>query len=318
MSNVNTTVEVPDAVGVWYGPNLLDIAQPLLIANQFGQMKSIPKNRSDRIRWSRYEEFDEATTPLTEGVQPEGQIVNVTRMDAVVSQYGDLCILTDVVELTVQDPVANEVNMRLGEQAGRTYDTLTFDVLKATGSIYNCDQGGNLKTPTEITQADVDTVVQSLMNNNAKMFTDIMGASNKVGTAPLDESYYAMTNTAIYRDLKEVDSWVPINQYPNPGARKKGERGYTDNLRWTMSSKGPLTLNGDLAGTSTVYDWYVVGRDAYGVIDIAGGNVQSIFTKPGGAGDRLNQQSSLGWKGWHAAKILNDLFLTRGRCTLNS
>jgi len=318
MSNVNTTAEIPDAVGVWYGPNLLDIAVPLTIANQFGQMKSIPKNSSERIRWSRYEEFDEATTPLTEGVEPEGQIVDVTRMDAILSQYGDLVVMTDVVELTVSDPVANQVNKRLGEQMGRTYDTLTFDVLKATGSIYNCSNGGNLKTPTEVTQADVDDIVQTLMNNNAKMFTDIMGASNKVGTAPLDEAYYCMTNTAVYRDLKNLESWVPINQYPTPGMRKNGERGYTDNLRWTMSSKTPLTLNGDLATTSTVYDFYVTGQDSYGIVDISGGNVESIFTPPGGAGDRLKQKSSLGWKGWHAAKILNDLFLVRGRCTLNS
>ena len=85
-----------------------------------------------------------------------------------------------------------------------------------------------------------------------------------------------------------------------------------------MSSKAPLTLNGDDAGTSTVYDFYATGQDAYGVIDIAGGNVESIFTPPGGPGDRLRQKSSLGWKGWHAAKILNDLFLIKGRCTLNS
>jgi len=318
MSNVNTTAQISDAVGVWYGPNLLDIAVPLTIANQFGQMKSIPRNRSDRIRWSRYEQFDEATTALTEGVEPNGQFVDVTRMDAITQQYGDLVIMTDVVELTVEDPVANQINKRLGEQAGRTFDTLTFDILKATGSPYNCVAGGNLKTPTEVTQADVDTVVQTLLDNDAKMFTEIMGASNKIGTAPLDESYYCMTNTAIYRDLKELDSWVPINQYPNPGARKNGERGYTDNLRWTMSSKAPLTLNGDDAGTSTVYDFYATGQDAYGVIDIAGGNVESIFTPPGGPGDRLRQKSSLGWKGWHAAKILNDLFLIKGRCTLNS
>jgi N4-gp56 family major capsid protein len=201
---------------------------------------------------------------------------------------------------------------------GRTFDTLTFDVLKATGSIYSCFNGGNLKTPTEVTQADVDAIVQTLMDNNAKMFTAIMGASTKIGTAPLDESYYCMSNTAIYRDLKDLDSWVPINQYPTPDARKMGERGYTDNMRWCLSSKAPVTVNGDLAGTSDVYDFYAVAQDAYGVVDISGGNIESIYTPPGGAGDRLKQKSSLGWKGWHAAKILNDTFLMRGRCTLNS
>ena len=318
MSNINTTAQISDAVGVWYGPTFLDIAVPMLIGNQFGQSVTIPRNRSERARWSRYEQLPEATTPLTEGVEPDGELVDVTRMDAILSQYGDLVIMTDVVELTVEDPVANKVNRRLAEQAGRTLDTLTFDVLKATGSIYNCEFGGNLKTPTEITQADIDAVVQTLFDNDAKMFTAIMGASQGIGTAPLDESYYCMTNTAIYRDLKDVESWVPINQYPKPEARKKGERGYTDNARWCMSSKAPLTLNGDLAGTSTVYDWYMTGMDSYGVVDLEGGNIETIFTPPGGPGDRLRQKSSLGWKAWHAAKILQDLWLIRGRATLSS
>lgn len=318
MSNMNTTDNVSDAVGVWYGPNFLDITQPMLIANQFGQMKSIPKNRSEQIMWSRYEEFDEATTELTEGVQPDGNTINVTRMRATTKQYGDLTIMSDVIDLTVEDPVANQVNRRQAEQAGRTFDTLTFDVLKATGTIYNCNQGGNLKTPNEVTQADVDDIVQILFDNDAKMFTGVMASSTGTGTAPLDESYYCMANSAIYRDLKNLDSWVPINQYPKPEARKNGERGYTDNARWCLSSKAPLTLNGDDAGSSTVYDFFMTGQDAYGVIDISGGNMKSIFTKAGGAGDRLEQASSLGWKGWHACKILNDLLLVRGRCTLNT
>lgn len=310
MSNVTTTTQVSDAVGVWYNPTLLDVAVPFLLANQFGQMKSIPKGNSKKIRWGRFEELSEATTPLSEGIEPDGQQLTVTRMDAECSQYGDIIILTDVVELTVSDPVANQSTKRLGQQMGRTMDTLTFDVLVATGTIYNAQYGGNGSTPTELTQEDIDEVVETMMNNDAKMFTDVVKASTGFGTAPLDESYYAISNTAVYKDLKAVASWVPINQYPNPANRRVGERGYTDNVRWCLSSKSPVA--------STIYDWFVIGQDAYGVVDIATGNAEMIFTPPGGAGDRLKQRSSLGWKAWHAAKILNDDFLVRGRCTLSS
>ena len=310
MSNVTTTAQISDAIGVWYNPTLLDIAQPELLANQFGQMKSIPKGNSKKIRWGRYEDMTDATTPLSEGIEPSGQQLVVTRMDATCEQYGDLILLTDVVELTVSDPVANEATKKLGQQMGRSLDTLTYDVLVSTGTIYDAQFGVNGETPTEITQSDIDEVVEDLMNENAKMFTDVVKASTGFGTAPLDEAYYAITNTAVYKDLKEVDSWVPINQYPNPAARKLGERGYTDNVRWCLSSKAPVA--------SSIYDWYVVAQDAYGVVDINSGNSEMIFTPPGGPGDRLNQRSSLGWKAWHAAKILNDNYLVRGRCTLSA
>ena len=224
----------------------------------------------------------------------------------------DYVILTDVIELTVSDPVANEANKRLSEQMGRTLDTLTFDVLKATASYYNCTDGSDGQTPTELTQTDIDTNVQTLMDNDAKMFADIMPASPDFGTAPLDESYYAISNTAVYRDLKDCESWVPINQYPKPSARRRGERGYTDNVRWCLSSHAPSTGT----GASKQYYTFLMARDAYGVVDIASGNAESIYIAPGGTGDRLKQRSSLGWKAWHACKILNDDYIIRVMATI--
>ena len=88
MTNITDTSQVNDAVGVWYNKSLLDPANPLLIANQFGQMKSIPKGSSKTVRYSRFEKLSEATTALTEGVEPNGQALDVTRMDATCSQYG--------------------------------------------------------------------------------------------------------------------------------------------------------------------------------------------------------------------------------------
>lgn len=308
MSDVTSTAQVDDAVGVWYQPTLLDVALPLLLADQFGTMTSIPEGSSKSVKWSRYEALTEATVPLTEGVEPDGQQLTVTRMEATCSQYGDVVILTDVVELTVSDPVANQATKRLGEQMGRTLDTLTYDVLVSTGTVYDCQYGSNLGSPTDISDSDCDEIVESLMSDDAPMFTEVARASTGVGTGPLDESYYAMTNTALLKDLKELDSWDPLKTYPNPAERKKGERGYTDYIRWCLSSKAPVS--------SGVYDFFVVAQDAYIVVDIMNGNAEMIYTAPGGAGDRLKQRSSFGWKAWHTAKIQNDNNLVRGRCTL--
>ena len=312
MPNVTTTTQTEYAVGVWYNRTLLDPAVPKLIANQFGQMKSIPKGNSKMIRWSRYEALSEATTALTEGVEPNGQQLSVTRMDATAAQYGDYVVLTDVVELTVEDPVSNEANKRLGEQMGRTLDTLTFDTLAASLSEVDCSAGADGQTVTELTQTDIDGVVQTLMDNDASMFADIMDASTGFGTAPLDESYYALSNTAVYKDLKDVESWVPINQYPKPSMRKKGERGYTDNVRWCLTSKAPTSGS----GASKEYYSFIMGKDAYGVVDIASGNAESIYIPPGGTGDRLKQRSSLGWKAWHACQILNDNYMVKLSSTI--
>lgn len=314
MSNVTNTSEVDYAVGVWYQTNLLDVAMPALVANQFGMKAQIPEGRSKTVRWGRYEELDEATTPLTEGVEPDGQVMQVTRMDATCEQYGDLVLMTDVLMLTLEDDIAQQANIRLGQQMARTFDTLTFDVLAATASIYSCASGQNTKTPTEISQEDLDAMVQLLMDANGEFFSDIYGGVNKIGTAPLDEAYMAIGHTKLYRDLKECSSWVPVAQYPNPAIKNNGERGYTDHCRWHLTTQAPV----DTSGVDDIYSFFMFAQNAYGVVDIENGNIESIFTPPGGPGDRLRQLSSLGWKGWHAAKIVQDQWALRGRATLGA
>lgn len=312
MSNVTTTNQISNALEEWYNPNLIDLAQPVLLANQFGVKTTIPSGSSPTVKWGSFNDLKEPTGDLSEGIDPEGQLLQITRMTATCKQYGDLVILTDVVELTVSDPVANQAAIKLSEQMGKFLDTLTFDVLVATGSVYNCQYGANGKTPTELTQEDSDDIVQTLMSNDAPLFSKISEGVNKIGTEPLDESYYVLSHTNIYKDLKKLSSWVPVAKYPDPSIRRKGERGYTDNARWCLSSKAPINTS----GADDIYYSFYIGMDAYGVVDIDGGNAEMIFTQPGGPGDRLKQRSSLGWKAWHAAKILQERNLIRAASTL--
>lgn len=60
-----------------------------------------------------------------------------------------------------------------------------------------------------------------------------------------------------------------------------------------------------------VYAAFVVGKNAYGVIDVENGGLKFIV-KPLGAGeDPLNQRATVGWKAMAANKILSNNFLVR-------
>ncbi len=74
--------------------------------------------------------------------------------------------LNEQVTLQNQDPVLNECAARLGVSLRQTEDQLTRDMLAATAGFINCTGGVNGDNPTEITRADVDVVVRSLLNNN--------------------------------------------------------------------------------------------------------------------------------------------------------
>lgn len=69
----------------------------------------------------------------------------------------------------------------MGVSLRQTEDQLTRDMLAAGAAFINCVGGLNGDNPTEITQADVQTVVRTLLNNNAYTIMDNIEGENKFG-----------------------------------------------------------------------------------------------------------------------------------------
>ena len=68
-------------------------------------------------------------------------------------------------------------------------------------------------------------------------------------------------------------------------------------------------------GGLAVYGCLFVGKGAYGVVDLSEGT--EVIVKPrgsSGTADPLDQRSSVGWKGIHAAAILYDEYIVRVEC----
>ena len=64
-----------------------------------------------------------------------------------------------------------------------------------------------------------------------------------------------------------------------------------------------------------VYGCLFLGKGAYGVVDLSEGT--EVIVKPrgsSGTADPLDQRSSVGWKGVHAAAILYDEYIVRVEC----
>ncbi len=87
-------------------------------------------------------------------------------------------------------------------------------------------------------------------------------------------------------------------------------------LSGSAASYNSVTVYPDGGGAdgSDVASTLVLGKDAYGVIDLEGKNVRAIIKNRGSAGtaDPLDQISTVGWKvAGFAAKILQDAWLVR-------
>ena len=70
----------------FYKTSLLENARNEHYYNQFGQKQPLPKNGGNKVEWRKFDTFKKAITPLTEGVTPDGNTVNMTKIEKAIAQ----------------------------------------------------------------------------------------------------------------------------------------------------------------------------------------------------------------------------------------
>ncbi len=210
------------------------------------------------------------------------------------------------MDLTVEDAVVAEAVELLGQQFGETIDAIVRDTLSSVASATNASSGVNGNTPTEVTKADVDSVVKTLMGNNAQMISDVVVGDNKFGTVPVPPSYFGLADTDVSDDLAGLSNFVSTQEYGQQMPVLEAEWGSTGRVRWLLSSAGKATTESPVQ-----YHCFIVGKNAYGLTELEGGSAQTIIKAygSGGTADPLDQRATVGWKALFVSRILNDNFL---------
>ncbi len=187
-------------------------------------------------------------------------------------------------------------------------------MLASTASFINCTGGVNGDNPTEITRSDVDTVVRSLLNNNAYTIMDNIEGADKFGTAPVRNAFFALCSTQLTGNLDAVSGFIQVNQYPAPMNALQSEWGAIGNLRFLISSIGSSVANSS-ANSNTVYNIFCVGMEAYACIEQDGYSAAFIYRPPIYDGP-LALNASVGYKFAEVPRITNDLWVLNLRATL--
>ena len=188
-------------------------------------------------------------------------------------------------------------------------------MLASTASFINAVGGVNGDNPTEITRSDINTVVSTLVDNNAYMIMDNMEGEDRFGTAPVRDAYFALANSQIISDLDNVAGFIQKANYPEPGRALRSEWGSVGNTRFLISSIGSVFANASALGNN-VLNVFIVGMEAYCVIEQDGYSASFIYRPPIYDGP-LAMNCSIGWKMAQAPRITNDLWIQNLRCTLS-
>lgn len=313
MPNTNTTV-VPH-VRAFYDRQMLEKARPHLVHTWFGQIRDIPQNASDTIKFRRYALLAAATTALTEGVTPTGSQLSVTDISATAAQYGDFIVLTDELKTETEDPLLMELNDILGQQAGNTFDQLCRDVLVAGTTVQYASTAVSRVTVSaamKMTAAEVREAVRTLKINEAQKITSMVNPNPNVHTTPINACYIMIVHPKTTFDLKADSEFIKVQDYPNQSDVMPGEVGSIDEVRCIETTNAKVFAGAGAAGVD-VYASLILSTNAYGITRIAGNALQTI-THPlgsGGSTDPLDQRATHGWKGYFVTKILNENWVLR-------
>ena len=281
----------------FYDRTLLSRLLPNLTFLKYGQKRPMPKNEGDTINFRRFNSLDVPAASLTEGVTPDGDNLSITAVTATVAQEGNWVRLSDKISMVGIDPVLTESAALMGENAAKTLETRCADVIfKGTSQQFagGAASAAAIAAGKVVNSEEIKKAVRTLRNNNAE---------------PLEGGYYiGFCDPSVAYDLQNDSLWQDISKYNGAENIMKGEIGRIHGVRFILTTMCPTDATTATAGT--LHKTLIVGKDAYGVVDVNGSSKPEIIIKPtGSAGteDPLNQRASVGWKAMAVTVRLQEL-----------
>lgn len=286
----------------FYDRQLLTRTVPKLLYATFGQKRGIPAHGGRIIEFRKFLGLAVATTPLTEGALFTNlKDLTVTSTTATIAQYGDAIGFSDIVMTTVLDPLLKETTDVLAEQAAESIDEIVRDVVSAGTTVFYAGARTSrvaLLATDVITVADVANIAMQMELNRA----------SKIGG-----SWNAITHPRVIYDLMRTVEWRDAQNYHETGRIFDGSVGQLYGVKFWTTDKAKVFADAGAGGTVDVYTTLVFGSNAFGIVDLAGHNLQTIYKPLGSAGtaDPLNQQATMGWKVTFGVKRLQEAFMLR-------
>lgn len=313
------TSAFPDGGGMtasmktFYDTELLENARPELIHTQFARKQALPAGRGKTVEWRKWNTLEDAGA-LTEGVIPTGQKFGQSAVTQAITQYGTYVSVSDQLELHAIDDVILGAAEELGASAGTTQDKLVRNVAAAGTNVQYCDKVGMNGAHTAVTsRAGLDTTAKLTPDEVNKAVTLL----KKLKAPKIDGKYIAIIHPSVAYDLRSSEAWIEAHKYAGLTELFTGEIGELHGVRFIETTEAKI-FNGEGCPVKTaadeskgtpavyysVYATLFLGKDAYGMIDPEGGNLEMIIKDKGQVGGPLNQFSTLGYKFSSAAKIL--------------
>lgn len=275
----------------------------------------------------------------------------VSNVSVAMAKYGNALVLQEELELQQMNYRSARFLDTLGANAGESLNLLmNTEFSNATQVRYSVGIAGGGANDSAVTSkimlTDIQWAVNKLDRASAMRFTAMATGSQNIGTSPVRASYYGICHPDVKEDIRGLTGFVGVEQYGGYTDTMPFEFGAVGGVRWcdteiipistavtgatTAYGTPPQILRGlGLNGGFDVYSSYIYGKEAVGSVGLGNMHattsyemydpknppaVEVIYKPMGTVGtDLYNEISSLSWKAWFAAKILQALWITKLR-----
>lgn len=235
--NTNTTQTSSlqaTSLKTWYDRTLLENMRPKLVHYEYAQKRPVPKNGGRTVDFRKWTPFEAVTSPLTEGVVPEGQALSMTNLTATLESYGGYVAISDMVDMTSIDPVVNDAVELMADQGGLSVDTLIREELhRSTNVMYAGDatRRAQLTSGDKLTMALIRKAVRALKKAKAPRFS-------RGGR----EFYIAIVGPDTVFDLQDDTTWQAVAEYQDKEKIFSGEIGRVFGVVFVETTEAKLLL----------------------------------------------------------------------------
>lgn len=322
---VSTSALIKPEYSYYSFSQLLPFARQYMNIALVAQVKPLPKNASTVAHFTRVERLETDPIELTEGVTPNATKVTVNTIEATMKEYGRFIEYTDKVEDTSFLSVIKEFAPVLGENMGAVLESINATELCSGTSVVFTNGTARAQVNTALTANSINKAIRVLEADYAKKVTRQNNPANLYDTSAIRASYVAFCHSDMRADIEALAGFVPVEKYASGKPLSENEIGSFKGVRFIMNNfvtiaadaGGLAATNGTVSTTGTNSDVYcmpIVAQDAFGIINLTGYGAGKMLYVPVGEAtksDPLAQRGSIGYKVWHAAKILNEDFVVR-------
>lgn len=276
-------------------------------------MYTLPNNESSTMKWYKPSKFDEFPE-LTEGVTPDGQDYSESTITKALSWYGSWSGITDIVKMTYNTPVLQNIDRELMYAANKTYDSLIrIEALTCTNlggtssSALISSYGGTVASVGgQVTLGIYREIANTMREAGALPYYNYEMGSTRVGSEAAWDAYLCIAPIQLRSTILSTTGFLEAKDYPN-GSPAKDELGAIDRFRVFESDNIPTV--GTSVNSLAVYPMFFFGRNAMGGVKIGGGGMMTYFDDFGSGQDILRQRAALGRKFQAAFNILEDSWM---------